>query len=689
MLFLLPLCLVLTGCPHALIERVEKLLPPPGYKPRFNTSSVSLDSLAWRYEQALQSGKVDSSLWFDDSMPPPAGDSRVLNSVDSVDATDVDAAKDAARAVGLARDSATTGSSAEQNNVVSNEAQRGDAGKQADMRSAAKRSAVESGMAMPPAAAMRRFNEILATLPKDKQDSARALVMFAMMNGRSVRYDSTRANVSSTDSVRINAMRDRAERLLEGLPDSTRSALSAMLLQMRSDADGKTAGGVSDGSAIGTGPAAVAGSAVDVTSRRSAPREAPARVHIRSLIDKNYPRDIELQITLVDSTGRAILGCAPPFLPKGASDKRYWFALRDSCNGTATAIDAFSVEEVRESATDPYALAFVIDHSGSMGKVRIRKLREAVRSTLNIIGTNDMITVMPFAGSSGVDIALTSDTSVMRSGMDIENHASIKPGTAIYDATLHAVRELGAAPKDKKKAILMFTDGEDGSSKAKLNDAIRSARDSGVAVYTIAYGLTNEEPLYALATKTGGQFYRIYSTREFPMVFQDIYRSLKNYYRIRYAPPPCAGIHSVRAELRLPEIGIKRLSVQGSYDKSLFTELDTVGSVTFLNIEFATGSADIQPASARDLDEMAVSLLAHPNTVMEIRGHTDDKGSAQTNEKLSLLRADAVARALQQRGVPSSRLRTRGFGSSQPLVPNTSEENRAKNRRTEFVIVSQ
>ncbi|MFN9776645.1 MAG: OmpA family protein, partial [Candidatus Kapaibacterium sp.] len=395
------------------------------------------------------------------------------------------------------------------------------------------------------------------------------------------------------------------------------------------------------------------------------------------------------QITLVDSTGRAILRCAPPFLPKGASDKRSRFALRESTKRTATAIDAFSVEEVRESATDPYALAFVIDHSGSMGKVRIRKLREAVRSTLNIIGTNDMITVMPFAGSSGVDIALTSDTSVMRSGMDIENHASIKPGTAIYDATLHAVRELGAAPKDKKKAILMFTDGEDGSSKANLNDAIRSARDSGVAVYTIAYGLTNEEPLYALATKTGGQFYRIYSTREFPMVFQDIYRSLKNYYRIRYAPPPCAGIHSVRAELRLPEIGIKRLSVQGSYDKSLFTELDTVGSVTFLNIEFATGSADIQPASARDLDEMAVSLLAHPNTVMEIRGHTDDKGSAQTNEKLSLLRADAVAGALQQRGVPSSRLRTRGFGSSQPLVPNTSEENRAKNRRTEFVIVSQ
>ncbi|MFM8472507.1 MAG: hypothetical protein ACKOBV_03160 [Candidatus Kapaibacterium sp.] len=48
-----------------------------------------------------------------------------------------------------------------------------------------------------------------------------------------------------------------------------------------------------------------------------------------------------------------------------------------------------------------------------------------------------------------------------------------------------------------------------------------------------------------------------------------------------------------------------------------------------------------------------------------------------------------MARALQERGVDGGRLRTRGYGSAQPLVPNTSDENRAKNRRTEFVIVAQ
>ncbi|MFM8177642.1 MAG: hypothetical protein ACKOAG_00480, partial [Candidatus Kapaibacterium sp.] len=55
----LALCVLLfTGCPQMLIERVEKILPPPGYNPRFNTSSVSLDSLAGRYKAALRSGTV-------------------------------------------------------------------------------------------------------------------------------------------------------------------------------------------------------------------------------------------------------------------------------------------------------------------------------------------------------------------------------------------------------------------------------------------------------------------------------------------------------------------------------------------------------------------------------------------------------------------------------------------------------
>ena len=635
----LTLCaLIFTGCPQTLIERVEKILPPPGYKPRFNTSSVSLDSLARRYQDAVMKGTVDSSVWYDDA--------AVVTSADTL-------AVQGSGYVVPAPDPLRAGESSA--GFVPTDTVR--------MRAGASRVISARAGIAPSAAMMNQVNEAIGTLPKVQQDSVRMLMMSAMMSGGRIPPDTLRA---------------RAERMLASLPPERRDTILHQFTRMRE----LMATRQESDDSLQTD---VAGAG----QQRPARREAPARLHLRSLIDKSYPSQIELQLTLTDSTGRAILGCAPPYLRADMRAGSYWVGLQDSCNGERSVISTFSVEEVRESSTDPYALAFVIDHSGSMGKTRIRKLREAVKSTLSIIGTTDMVTVMPFAGSSGVDVLLTSDTALMRSSMDIEKHASIKPGTAIYDATIHAVRELSAAPKEKKRAILMFTDGEDGSSKSKLTDAIRAARDSGVAVYAIAYGLTNEEPLLALAQKTGGQFYRIYSTREFPLVFRDIYRSLKNYYRIRYAPPPCAGIHTVRAELRIPEIGVKRLVASGTYDKSLFTDLDSVGSITFLNIEFTTGSADIQPGSSGDLDVMAAALLAHPRTVMEIRGHTDDRGTPQTNERLSLQRADAVARALQERGVDASRLRTRGFGSSQPLVPNTSDDNRAKNRRTEFVIVAQ
>jgi OOP family OmpA-OmpF porin len=124
------------------------------------------------------------------------------------------------------------------------------------------------------------------------------------------------------------------------------------------------------------------------------------------------------------------------------------------------------------------------------------------------------------------------------------------------------------------------------------------------------------------------------------------------------------------------------------YDKSLFTELDTVGSMTFINIEFETGKAVINSESLPLLEQIAATMKSHPNITMEIRGHTDDRGSDALNQTLSKQRAEAVADVLVNLGVPREHLRSKGFGSMQPIVANDSDENRAKNRRTEFVIVA-
>jgi OmpA-OmpF porin, OOP family len=105
-------------------------------------------------------------------------------------------------------------------------------------------------------------------------------------------------------------------------------------------------------------------------------------------------------------------------------------------------------------------------------------------------------------------------------------------------------------------------------------------------------------------------------------------------------------------------------------------------------IQFAHGSADIMPASQPLVDEIAAILTAHPDLVrVEVQGHTDNTGARAYNEALSQRRADAVRTAVVQRGIDPSRLTAKGYGPNVPLVPNTTAQNRAQNRRVQFMIV--
>ena len=108
-------------------------------------------------------------------------------------------------------------------------------------------------------------------------------------------------------------------------------------------------------------------------------------------------------------------------------------------------------------------------------------------------------------------------------------------------------------------------------------------------------------------------------------------------------------------------------------------------------INFATDSDVIEASSTALLSEIADVMLRNPQlTKVEIQGHTDNVGSADHNLDLSQRRADAVRRWLtEQGGVESSRLEAKGFGSTRPLVPNITPANRARNRRSQFIILEQ
>ncbi|MED5373074.1 MAG: OmpA family protein [Myxococcota bacterium] len=105
---------------------------------------------------------------------------------------------------------------------------------------------------------------------------------------------------------------------------------------------------------------------------------------------------------------------------------------------------------------------------------------------------------------------------------------------------------------------------------------------------------------------------------------------------------------------------------------------------------FDTGKATIKAESLPLLDEVANVLLLHPEiTRVEIQGHTDNVGSAETNQRLSMRRAQAVRDYLVSKGVDRKRLEATGYGASQPIESNDTAQGRAANRRVQFEIVEQ
>lgn len=101
-----------------------------------------------------------------------------------------------------------------------------------------------------------------------------------------------------------------------------------------------------------------------------------------------------------------------------------------------------------------------------------------------------------------------------------------------------------------------------------------------------------------------------------------------------------------------------------------------------LNVIFENNSSTVSPASYADIEEVVEFMTEYPMTDVVLEGHTDDRGAAAYNEKLSLERAQAVADVMIGRyNIHVSRIKVRGYGESQPLYSNDTAEGRAKNRR--------
>ena len=104
-------------------------------------------------------------------------------------------------------------------------------------------------------------------------------------------------------------------------------------------------------------------------------------------------------------------------------------------------------------------------------------------------------------------------------------------------------------------------------------------------------------------------------------------------------------------------------------------------------IQFRVASDQLLPTSLPLLDQAAQVVLAFPDVLVQIQGHSSSEGDATQNLELSWLRAEAVRSYLITKGVPPERVRAKGFGSTVPIAGNDTEADREQNRRVEFKVV--
>ena len=401
-----------------------------------------------------------------------------------------------------------------------------------------------------------------------------------------------------------------------------------------------------------------------------------------------YPREVVLFARVYDSLGHFVTNMAKPYLKDTTAN--YWKGLQETLGKKIVKgpikIDTFNVREYGANDSIPYNIALTVDYSGSMSAV-LETIFEGTEIFVNMKMKYDQIALSSFNNEYYPKVPLTKDKDSILQLYKTTREEGVGLFSAPNQAIWESMKIFQGTDSTVPRVLVIFTDGDDNYSKTKIGDLIDKAKKENIFIFTVAFGYSQDKNLRYIAEYTGGKFYKAYTKEELIAIFRDIYMSLRYFYKITYKAPEYWGYHYVEAFINVP--GREDTLIADTwYDASDLFDWDDLGDAFSRPILFDFDSAVVWPESYWVLDEIADKLLSLPRVKLEIQGHTDNIGEIDYNQDLSELRAFAVRELLIKRGVEATRLRSRGFGESKPLVPNESNANRAKNRRTEFVIIA-
>jgi len=225
---------------------------------------------------------------------------------------------------------------------------------------------------------------------------------------------------------------------------------------------------------------------------------------------------VHVTVTVTDDRGHFI-----PHIPRSA--------FRVYEDGKLQTISYFSSEEV------PLELIVAVDVSGSM-TAAMPRLKRAVKDFLGAVPARDQVSLLGFNDSV---FALTRKTTNPEERKRAVDRLAPWGATALYDVIMRSVDMLGR--QTGRKAVVVFTDGEDQGSHVAIQDVERKLETSDVTLYMIAQGrgTTHEylkKTMQRLTTPTGGRMFSTDSMEELQAAFGELLDELSNQYLIGYQP---------------------------------------------------------------------------------------------------------------------------------------------------------
>ncbi len=402
-----------------------------------------------------------------------------------------------------------------------------------------------------------------------------------------------------------------------------------------------------------------------------------------------FPDSVLVYARVMDKDGNFISNLAPPYY-EGAEDyKEIWSGITEQIGTDETVheIAEFDVREFSDKDGIPFELALALDYSGSMGS-NIKFLEDAATTFINLKLPQDRIAIVKFDDTPKLVVPPTQSKADLITQYGKTGLEGFGGYTALYAAGRLGGEQVMKAAPGNPRALILFTDGEDNSSKVTATQLYDFCRTNSIPVFAVAFGAVNGDVLGALASGTGGRFYQTNDPKELEAIFKDIYLSLRNYYLIRYRPPRVDGKHFVSIALNPPNSS-KQIAAKAVYETygNIFDKEEPIKTTFFNDVFFDYNSAELRPEALKEIKVYVASMKESKTMLLEVRGHTDSIGGDGYNDSLSVKRANAVKQAFVEMGIEPERVRARGFGRNLPVSPNDTEEGRRRNRRTEFLIL--